>query len=136
MLYFYTLHSIPFSFQATLLHNAVDNVENKIFEVLDLIGDKMAPVIQKFLVEGCSLVAYAGRKIDSLVEYLDNNLILLKDQLNVTNFDRVLTVIWESSAQSLHETISVSIERRKPPSYFKVKLFYPDAVEGKKNWWC
>ena len=84
----------------------------------------MAPVIQKFLVEGCSLVAYAGRNIDSLVEYLDNNLILLKDQLNITNFDRVLTVIWESSAQSLHETISVSIERRKPPSYFKVKLFY------------
>ena len=66
-LYFYTLHFTPFFFQATLLHNAVDNVENKIFEVLDLIGDKMAPVIQKFLVEGCSLVAYAGRKIDSLV---------------------------------------------------------------------
>ena len=95
-------------------------MENKIFEVLDLIGDKMAPVIQKFLVEGCSLVAYAGRTIDSLITYLDTNLILLKDKLNATNFDRVLTVIWESSAHSLHETISVSIERHKPPSYFKV----------------
>lgn len=121
----------------TLLHNAVDNVENKIFQVLDLIGDKMAPVIQKFLVEGCSLVAYAGRTIDSLISYLDANLILLKDKLNGTNFDRVLSVIWESSAQSLHETISLSIERGKPPSYFKtlldilrvlINFFYADKV--------
>ena len=98
----------------------MDNVENKIFVILDMIGDKMAPVIQKFLVEGCSLVAYAGRTIDSLIEYLDKNLIQLKDELNGSNFDRVLTVIWESSAHSLHETISLSIERHKPPSYFKV----------------
>ncbi len=121
----------------TLLHNAVDNVENKIFEVLDLIGEKMAPVIQKFLIEGCSLVAYAGRNIDSLIDYLDKNLILLKDHLTQVNFDRVLTVIWESSAQSLHETITLSIERRKPPTYFKtlldilrvlINFFYADKV--------
>ena len=121
----------------TLIHNAVENVENKIFEVLDLIGEKMAPVIQKFLVEGCSLVAYAGRTIDTLINYLDTNLILLKDKLNQSNFDRVLSVIWESSAHSLHDTISVSIERRKPPSYFKtlhdilrvlINFFYADTV--------
>ncbi len=82
----------------------------------------MAPVIQKFLVEGCSLVAYAGRTTDTLMNYLDKNLILLKDKLNETNFERVLTVIWESSAQSLHDTISMSIERKKPPSYFKTLL--------------
>ena len=121
----------------TLVHNAVDNVENKIFEVLDLIGEKMAPVIQKFLVEGCSLVAYAGRNMDSLINYLDKNLILLKDKLNSTNFERVLSVIWQCSALSLHDTISLSIERRKPPSYFKtlldilrilIKFFYADKV--------
>ena len=82
----------------------------------------MAPVIQKFLVEGSSLVAYAGRTTDTLINYLDNNLILLKDKLNETNFERILTVIWESSAQSLHDTISLSIERKKPPSYFKTLL--------------
>ena len=82
----------------------------------------MGPVIQKFLVEGCSLVSYAGRNIDSLIEYLDKNLILLKENLNSTNFYRVLNVIWESSAQSLHDTISLSIERKKPPTYFKTLL--------------
>ena len=36
----------------TLIQNAVENVENKIFEVLEGIGSKMAPVIQRFMVEG------------------------------------------------------------------------------------
>jgi hypothetical protein len=87
-----------------------------------MIGENIAPVIQKFLVEGCSLVAYAGRTIDTLINYLDKNLILLKDKLNTTNFDRGLAVIWESSALSLHDTISLSIERKKAPSYFKTLL--------------
>ena len=78
----------------------------------------MGPVIQKFLVEGCSLVSYAGRNIESLIEYLDKNLILLKDNLNATNFDRVLKVIWESSAQSLHDTISLSIGKCFKTVYF------------------
>ena len=36
----------------TLVQNAVENVENKIYEVLEGIGSKMAPVIQRFMVEG------------------------------------------------------------------------------------
>ena len=70
----------------------------------------MAPVIQRFLVEGSSRVAYAGNSTENLVNYLDKNLIVLKEKLNETNFDRILTVIWESSAQSLNDTIHLSIE--------------------------
>ena len=70
----------------------------------------MAPVIQRFLIEGSSRVAYAGNSTDSLISYLDKNLIVLKEKLNDTNFDRILTVIWESSAQSLSDTIHLSIE--------------------------
>ena len=71
---------------------------------------QMAPVIQRFLVEGSSRVAYAGNSTENLVNYLDKNLIVLKEKLNETNFDRILTVIWESSAQSLNDTIHLSIE--------------------------
>ena len=71
---------------------------------------QMAPVIQRFLVEGSSRVAYAGNNAQNLVSYLDTNLIVLKEKLNETNFDRILTVIWESSAQSLSDTIHLSIE--------------------------
>ena len=89
----------------------------------------MAPVIQKFLVEGSSLVTYAGRDKESLIQvgqqfilvitqqhlcyslqYLDKNMIILKEELNASNFERVLAVIWESSAQSLHDTIMLSID--------------------------
>ena len=70
----------------------------------------MAPVIQRFLVEGSSRFAYSGNCTDNLVNYLDKNLIVLKEKLNETNFDRILTVIWESSAQSLNDTIHLSIE--------------------------
>lgn len=72
----------------------------------------MAPVIQKFLVEGSSLVTYAGRDKESLLQYLDENMVVLKDELNESNFERVLAVIWESSAQSLHDTIMLSIDVR------------------------
>jgi hypothetical protein len=70
----------------------------------------MAPAIQKFLLEGSSLVSYAGRDIDSLVQYLDKNMLLLKDKLNEANFEKVLSIIWESSAKSLSDTIHLSIE--------------------------
>ena len=95
---------------ATLVHNAVDNVENKILEVLDMVGEKMAPVIQKFLIEGSSLVSYAGRDKENLIQYLDENMITLKENLNDANFEKILSVIWESSAQSLSDTIHLSIE--------------------------
>ena len=61
----------------------------------------------------------------------------LQDKLNAPNFDRVLAVIWESSAHSLHDTISVSIEKGKPPTYFKtlldilrvlINFFYGDKI--------
>ena len=119
----------------TLVQNAVDNVENKMFEVLDAIASKMAPVIQRFLVEGTARLNVNGHEL--LLRYLDDNLIVLKNQLNDQNFDRILSVIWESSAQSLSDTIQMSIERRKPPSYFNgllqtlkilINFFYGDRL--------
>ena len=118
---------------STLIVNTVENVENKILEVLDVIGERvreigqnlpmylqsedfascysqMAPVIQKFLFEGSSLISYGGRDMDSLIQYLDKNMLLLKEKLNEANFEKVLSIIWESSAKSLSDTIHVSIE--------------------------
>ena len=70
----------------------------------------MAPVIQKFLIEGSSLVSYAARDKESLLQYLDKNMVVLKDELNETNFNRILSVIWESSAQSVSDTINLRID--------------------------
>jgi len=106
----------------TLIQNAVENVENKIFEVLEGIGSKMAPVIQRFMVEGTAR-SIGGQGAGMLVvDYLDKNLVVLKENLNKENFDRIRSVIWESSAQKLDETIQASISRRQPQSYFTALL--------------
>ena len=36
------------------------------------------------------------------MEYLDKNLVVLKENLNKENFDRIRSVIWESSVSCLH----------------------------------
>ena len=108
---------------STLIVNTVENVENKILEVLDVIGERMAPVIQKFLFEGSSLLSYGGRDVDSLIGYLDKNMLLLKEKLNEANFEKVLSIIWESSAKSLSDTIHVSIEVRAAADCLCVSIF-------------
>ena len=106
----------------TLIQNAMENVENKILEVLEQVGEKLAPVIKDFLLKSTNLVAYAARDKTAVLNYLDENLVLLKRNLTEDNFERVLAVIWESSAQTLEETIHVCIENKKPPSYFRTLL--------------
>lgn len=106
----------------TLIQNAMENVENKILEVLEDVGEKMAPVIKDFLLKTTNLMTYAARDKNSLLNFLDENLVLLKDNLTEDNFQRILAVIWESSAQTLEETIYLCIENKKPPSYFKTLL--------------
>ena len=97
----------------TLIQNAMENVENKILEVLEDVGEKMAPVIKDFLLKSTNLVTYAARDKTAILNYLDENLVLLKQNLTDDNFERILAVIWESSAQTLEETIYMCIEVRK-----------------------
>ena len=106
----------------TLIQNAMENVENKILEVLETIGEQMAPIIKDFLLKSTNLVTYAARDKNAILNYLDENLVLLKKNLTEDNFERVLAVIWESSAQTLEELIYVCIDNKKPPSYFKTLL--------------
>ena len=106
----------------TLIQNAMENVENKILEVLETLGEQMAPIIKDFLLKSTNLVTYAARDKNAVLNYLDENLVLLKKNLTEDNFERVLAVIWESSAQTLEELIYLCIDNKKPPSYFKTLL--------------
>ena len=65
----------------TLIQNAMENVENKILEVLETIGEQMAPVIKDFLLKSTNLVTYAARDKTAVLNYLDENLVLLKKNL-------------------------------------------------------
>jgi len=77
----------------------------------------MVPEIQKFLIQGSELLASRRGDIETLLNYLDKNLIVLKERLNEENFERILTIIWESSAQTLAETIQYNIDVSNCISY-------------------
>ena len=110
----------------TLMKNSVENVENQIFTILEQVGARMAPTIERFLFEGQSAAAAAevGAGSDaandrrSLLQYLDENLIFLKQRLVPANFERVLSVMWAVSSKSLVDILHKSIEKKKPPTFF------------------
>ena len=120
----------------TLMKNSVENVENQIYTILEDVGSKMAPTIERFLFEG---QIHNNPQSDrrALLHYLDENLIFLKSRLVPANFERVLSIMWAVSAKSLADIVHKSIEKRKSPHFFvslyetfKVLLnfFYGDKI--------
>ena len=101
----------------TLMKNSIENVENQILSILEEVGSKMAPTIERFLFEG---QVYCANDSDrrNLLQYLDENLIFLKHRLVLANFERVLSVMWEVSSKSLSDILHKSIDKRKPRQFF------------------
>ena len=52
----------------TLIQNAMENVENKILEVLENLGEKMAPVIKDFLLKSTNLGKPSKKKNSDISE--------------------------------------------------------------------
>jgi hypothetical protein len=101
----------------TLMKNSIENVENQILTILEDVGSKMAPTIERFLFEGqvhCSI--NTDRR--ALLQYLDENLVFLKARLVPANLERVLSVMWAVSAKSLSDIVHKSIEKKKPAQFF------------------
>jgi len=103
----------------------------------------MAPTIERFLFEGqvhCTGTSETDPR--NLLQYLDENLIFLKQRLVPANFERVLSVMWAVSSKSLSDILHKSIEKRKPPHFFvslyetfKVLLnfFYGEKIPTDSN---
>jgi hypothetical protein len=72
----------------------------------------MAPTISRFLVEFTKTRSQHQMSPSSLLHYLDANLIFLKKNLVPENFERVLTVLWSTSAASLSSIIHEAIGTR------------------------
>ena len=125
----------------TLMKNSIENVENQIYTVLEDIGAKMAPTIERFLFEGHQDHRNDSQRVSgdrrALLQYLDENLIFLKSRLVPANFERVLSIMWAVSASSLSDIVHKSIEKKKSSQFFvnlyetfKVLLnfFYGDKI--------
>ena len=119
------------------MKNSVENVENQILTVLEDVGSKMAPTIERFLFEGHQDPKQESVDRKMLLQYLDENLIFLKARLVPANFERVLSIMWAVSANSLSDIVHKSIEKKKPAQFFVnlyetfqvlLNFFYGDKI--------
>ncbi|KAL6262717.1 hypothetical protein P5V15_005509 [Pogonomyrmex californicus] len=101
-----------------IIDNATDTVKNKIIELLEVVANKMAPAMNRYLMEGAELIDTTSNAMDRLLQYLDSNLVILHDNLNEDNFNRVLLVIWEIMSQTLYELVNINLEKRRPPAFY------------------
>ncbi|XP_011687719.1 PREDICTED: protein unc-13 homolog D isoform X4 [Wasmannia auropunctata] len=101
-----------------IIDNATDTVRNKIIELLEIVANKMAPAMNRYLKEGAELIDTTSNAMDRLLQYLDNNLETLHNNLNEDNFNRVLLVIWEIISQTLYELVNINLEKRRPPAFY------------------
>nr|XP_031845703.1 protein unc-13 homolog 4B isoform X2 [Nomia melanderi] len=101
-----------------IIDNATDTVGNKIIELLQVVASKMAPAMSRYLMEGAELIDTTSNAMDRLLQYLDNNLSTLHDNLNEDNFQRVLFVIWEIMSETLYQLVNSNLEKRRPPSFY------------------
>ncbi|XP_053984582.1 protein unc-13 homolog 4B-like isoform X1 [Hylaeus volcanicus] len=101
-----------------IIDNATDTVKNKIIELLQIVASKMAPAMNRYLMEGAELIDTASNAMDRLLQYLDSNLTTLHDNLNEDNFERVLLVIWEIMSDTLYKLVNDNLEKRRPPSFY------------------
>ncbi|XP_025987263.2 protein unc-13 homolog 4B isoform X4 [Solenopsis invicta] len=101
-----------------IIDNATDTVKNKIIELLEVVANKMAPAMNRYLMEGAELIGTTSNAMDRLLQYLDSNLETLHDNLNEDNFNRVLLVIWEIVSQTLYKLVNSNLEKRRPPAFY------------------
>lgn len=98
--------------------NALENVQNKIIDLLNIMSIKMCPVVKRFLLEGGEILNQGNNHMDRLIRYLDENLTTLNSQLNSDNFDKILIILWESIYKVLSELIQDSLEKKRPAAFF------------------
>ncbi|KAK6635250.1 hypothetical protein RUM44_000501 [Polyplax serrata] len=101
-----------------IVDNAMETVGNKIIELQDKVVRKMSPSMNRFLMEGAEVLHQECNSVDRLMQYLDENLITLNNQLNEDNFEGILNVLWDKVAFLLSEFVRSSLEKRRPPSFF------------------
>lgn len=122
----------------TMVKNAVENVENQILHVFDHLGARMTPTIISHLNESLTSFSQVSSPNHlTILQFLDENLIFLKDGLVLANFERVLLVIWLSSASTLTHIMEEAIRQKRSVPYFSflfdtfrvlLNFFYGDAL--------
>lgn len=70
----------------------------------------MSPEISKFLIEGGEVLNTNSKHLDNLMQYLDDNLCTLSNELNEENFQRILDIIVDQVANVMFNLIQSNLE--------------------------
>lgn len=70
----------------------------------------MSPEISKFLIEGGEVLNTNNKHLDNLMQYLDDNLCTLSNELNEENFQRILDIIVDQVANVMFNLIQSNLE--------------------------
>lgn len=70
----------------------------------------MDPAIKRFLQEGADLLNQDSNAVDRLMQYLDENLVMLHSELNTENFERILSIMWDNVSNILSDLVESSLE--------------------------
>ncbi|KAL1114981.1 hypothetical protein AAG570_007804, partial [Ranatra chinensis] len=124
-----------------IMKSALENVHNKIIDLLQSAARQMSPSIKRFLLEGAELLHQDNNHVDRLMQYLDENLMTLHSQLSTDNFDRFLSIILEEVSIILKFVVEDNLDRRRPSSFFSnlngtLKIltgFFKDGVNVDSN---
>jgi len=101
----------------TVMENAHENISNKVYEILEQVGHKIKPALERLLREGAE-TASEEEGVGKLMKYLDDNLIKLKNRTSQGGFEKIFVIIWENASVALHNLVRINIEKRRPPSFF------------------
>ncbi|XP_052265684.1 BAI1-associated protein 3-like isoform X2 [Dreissena polymorpha] len=102
-----------------ILAQADGDMVSKITNVVDRVSDKMRADIKKdvFHLNWAPEAVPADDAIGDLLEYLDNNLLVLNTNLLKANFDRILESIWIECLEEFKEALDM--EEPKPPVFYQ-----------------
>ncbi|XP_076366193.1 BAI1-associated protein 3-like isoform X2 [Tachypleus tridentatus] len=93
----------------SLLHNSEEQVLSKIIYIADAVSGKMCQEIKTHIFH----LAWTPEKMEAdvypLINYLDNNLKTLYNNMFRANFDRILESIWKVVLQELTSTAKSNI---------------------------
>lgn len=70
----------------------------------------MSPAMKKLLIEGAEILHQDSNSIDRVMRYLDRNLANLFEYLNDENFNRMLSIFWDSLSMILHDIFKTNVD--------------------------
>lgn len=84
----------------------------------------MSPEMSKFLIEGGEVINTNNTHLENLMQYLDENLCTLNDELNEENFQRILDIMVDQIATIMFNLIQNNLEVNNIIYQSIVKLQY------------